>query len=221
MARTVHHIDLKSHFGEEDHLDLSQNTSFTALIFETLSEQKPTPEQLKVFDLILNLSIDHGPETPSAIPLIEKAKGGGTLSEALTEGIMQINSRHGGAVEPCMEYLYKIKENGEIESFVSETIAQDKKLAGLGHRIYKESDPRSDLIEAICKENNVSTEFFDLAKRIRDEFKTQSGKHLVINIDGAIAAVLCAFGWNPKLANAVFVIARIPGLCAHYLNNSN
>lgn len=220
MAKTVHHQELKTYFGDEDHLTIAQNTSFAALIFETLSEQKPTAGQLKVFELILNLSIDHGPDTQSAIPLIEKTKQGGTLQEALSEGIMHIDSRHGGAVEPCMEYLYKVKETSDVNQFITETVEAGKKLAGLGHRLYKETDPRTDLIEKICQENGISIEYFNLARQIRDEFKEQTGKYLVINIDGAIAAVLCAFGWEPRLSNEVFIIARIPGFCAHYLNNS-
>ena len=38
-------------------------------------------------------------------------------------------------------------------------------------------------------------------------------------IDGAIACLLCTFGWESRLGNAVFVIARVPGLCGHILNH--
>ena len=35
------------------------------------------------------------------------------------------------------------------------------------------------------------------------------------NVDGAIAALLCEMEFPPELANAFFIMARIPGLVAH------
>ena len=43
----------------------------------------------------------------------------------------------------------------------------------------------------------------------------QLGKRLPINVDGAIAAVLCDLGIQPEIGNAFFIIARVPGLVAH------
>jgi citrate synthase len=34
-------------------------------------------------------------------------------------------------------------------------------------------------------------------------------------VDGAIAALLCEMDFDPILANAFFMIARVPGLVAH------
>ena len=36
-----------------------------------------------------------------------------------------------------------------------------------------------------------------------------------LNIDGAIAAVCGDLGFEPELGNALFMIARVPGLVAH------
>ena len=41
------------------------------------------------------------------------------------------------------------------------------------------------------------------------------GKILPINVDGAIAALLCELDFDPVFANAFFMIARVPGLVAH------
>lgn len=222
MAKTVTHKDLKSHFGDEDHLEKSQNTSFAGMIFELLSERKPTPQQFKVFELILNLSIDHGPDTPSAVKVIEQAKAGESISEAVAEGIEQINDSHGGAIKPAMEILYSINnEQLTVNNLVKEYINAEKKIPGLGHRVYKDEDPRTKLIFQKLEEANLGKEWIELEQNLQTEFEKQSGKHLPINIDGAIAVVLCSFGWEAKLGNAVFIIARTPGLCGQYLNNSD
>ena len=47
------------------------------------------------------------------------------------------------------------------------------------------------------------------------ELEDMRGKSLPINVDGAIAAVLCEWGIPPEIGNAFFIIARVPGLVAH------
>jgi citryl-CoA lyase len=224
MAKTVKHINLNAFWGEKDHLKEAQKKSFSAMVFESLVEREPNESELKLFDLILNLSIDHGEETPSAIPLIEAAKTGKTISESLAAGILQINDRHGGAVEPAMKFFYKVENetltDAQLKDLVADYLTNKKIIGGFGHRIYKDSDPRTELIFKTLKENNLGEEFIQIAQRVQNEIAAQKGVKLPINIDGAIAVVLCTFGWEAKLGNAVFIIARTPGLIAHFLNNS-
>lgn len=221
MAKTIKHIELKSYFGDEDHLVVSQKSSFAQLIFEMLSEKVPTPQELRLFELILNLSIDHGAETPSASATIAASKEGKTISESVAAGIIQINEHHGGAIEPAMNLDYSVQK-GEIaaKELVAKYLSEEKRLPGMGHRIYKNEDPRTKLIFEILEKEGMGTEFIKVAKDIESEMESQKGKKLPINIDGAIAVVLCTFGWDPKLSNSVFIIARTPGLCAQFLNNT-
>ncbi len=221
MAKTVSHQDLKSYFGDEDHLEKSQSTSFTGMIFELLSERKPSEAELKIFELILNLSIDHGPDTPSAVPTIEAAKGGKTISEAVAAGLLEINDRHGGAIEPAMNFFKKIKdENLDPKDLVKEYLDEHKLIGGFGHRIYKDQDPRAQLILDRLSEAQIGQEWAEIALKVEQAIEQTKGAHLPLNIDGAIAVALLGFGWEPKLAKAVFIVARVPGLCAHYLNNN-
>lgn len=221
MAKTVRHEDLKSFFGDEDHLLVSQKSAFSQLIFEMLSERIPSEQELRLFELILNLSIDHGAETPSAVATIQAALEGKTLSESVAAGILQINERHGGAIEPAMEEYYRIK-NKELSSkeIVESYLKDDKRMPGLGHRIYKEEDPRTTLIFEKLQKEGIGEEFMRIAKEVETEMESQKGTKLPLNIDAGIAVVLCTFGWEPKLANAVFIIARAPGLCAQFLNTN-
>lgn len=221
MSKIVTHIDLKSYFGDEDHLEKAKATKFSDLIFELLSERKPTDAESKVFELILNLSIDHGPETPSALKVIESAKEGKTISESVASGVLEINDRHGGAIEPGMDFLYKIKnEKLDISETVKDYLNNKKIIGGFGHRLYKDSDPRAQLILDTLKEHNLGEEWILLSKDVEEEIEKNKGVHLPLNIDGAIAVALCSFGWESRLGKAVFLSARMPGLCAQYLNNS-
>ncbi len=229
MAKTVQHNengdakwgsdDLPA--GRQDHLEVAQSRSFASMIFELLSEKVPTDSELKIFELLLNLSIDHGPDTPSAVKVIEEAKAGESISEAVSEGIEQINDTHGGAGEPLMKLLYEVNRGQvTVDSLVEEYLKEGKRLPGLGHRIYKGDDPRVLLVFKKAEEWGIDMKFVTLLKEIQDELEKQKGTRLPINIDGAIATIFCALGFEPRIGKAFFIIARTPGLCAHYLNNS-
>lgn len=219
MTKTITHSqdNTKSFFGDEDHLEAAQKRSFSQMIFELLCGQNPTPEQASLFDLILNLSIDHGPETPSATKVVEAAREGKNISESVASGVTMISDSHGGAIEPCMEFLYRMKEQGQsVSQEVEKSLAEGKKMAGFGHRIY-EVDPRAQLILTKLKEAGLAQDFIDIALETEKELREQKGKVLPINIDGAIACVLCSWGWEANLGKAVFIIARTPGLCGQFL----
>lgn len=218
MARLVSHRDLKSYFGEEDLLEKARNASFPAMIFELLSEKKPSDAELELFELILNISIDHGPETPSAVETIQSAHEGKTISESVASGILQIGDVHGGAAEPLMRELYDIEKClRSSKQMVEGYLDEGKRLPGFGHRIYKDADPRAQLILGYTKIVSGGGRWVELGREVEKELSELSGKQLPINIDGAIAVALCALGFEPRLGKAVFIIARTPGLCGWYL----
>src|SRR3989338_7743547 len=223
MAKTITHVDndetKTALFGERDHMEAAKSMDFAEMIFEVLTEKKPSGAELKLLNLILNLSIDHGPNSPSAVATIDAAKGGKTMGESVGAGMAQIGDRHGGAGGPLMGILYQTKdERLKTKDLVEEYIKESKRIPGMGHRVYKDKDPRAQLIMNTAIENGIGEDYVKIVNELRDELERQSGKSLPINIDGAIAAVFCGFGLKPELGIAVFIIARAPGLCAHYIN---
>lgn len=224
MARTITHINndetKPALFGQKDHLEVAKSKTFTQMIFELLTDREPSEAETKLLDLILNLSIDHGPNAPSAVATIDAVREGKAIGESVGLGLAQINERHGGAGEPLMEIMYRVKgEGARVKEVVEQFLKEGKRIPGLGHRVYKDKDPRAELIMEKALELGVGSEFVQIVRGLREELKNKSGKDLVINIDGAIAAVLCGFGLEPKLGIAVFIIARTPGLIGQYLNH--
>jgi len=225
MAITITHLEddetKPALFAGRDHLEMAQSSSFTQMIFEMLTERKPNEAEVKLLNLILNLSADHGPNAPSAVATISATKEDKTMGESVGLGMAQIGDRHGGAGGPLMEILYRVQGTGyRVQELVEEYLKEGKRIPGMGHRVYKDMDPRAQLIMNTAVENGVGEEFVKMVNEIRDELEKQSGKSLPVNIDGAIAAVFCGFGLKPELGIAVFIIARAPGLCAHFINNS-
>lgn len=218
MIKTVTHTNNIPFFGDEPLIDLAASNSFSDLVFEMFSGKKPTPHESELFSLILNCSIDHGPDTPSAKKTIESATQINSISDSVAEGIKQINDSHGGAIEPAMELLYNISKQPQIlDSLISSNIGEGKRIAGYGHRLY-DSDPRAQKIIELLKKFDPKNIFISQALEIERKIAEIKNKPIPLNIDGAIAVVLCSFGWNPKAGKAVFIVARTPGLCAHWLH---
>ncbi len=209
MAKTA---DRNDNFIEE-----AQSKSFPAMVFEMISEQKPTPEQEKLFELILNLCLDHGPDSPSAQKTIEAAQAGQTMGQSVGVGMAEIGDRHGGAMKPAMEFMLQVQAGAQVKELVQEYLDQEKLIGGYGHRIYKDQDPRAELI--LEKLGETGAEFTGIARQIEKALEEVKEKKLVLNIDGAIAVVLLTWGWSPDLGPGVFLAARAAGLCGQYLNN--
>src|SRR3989344_856197 len=193
MAKTITHVDndetKTALFGERDHMEAAKSMDFAEMIFEVLTEKKPSGAELKLLNLILNLSIDHGPNSPSAVATIDAAKEGKTMGESVGAGMAQIGDRHGGAGGPLMEVMYRIKNHeSSIKEEIENLLKNDKRLPGVGHRVYKDLDPRAQLIMNTARESGIGEEYIQIVNELRDELEKQSGKSLPVNIDGAIAA---------------------------------
>ena len=220
MARTVTHTeDHEAMFGKTPLRDAAASRSFVSLAFEVLAERKPSDAECKIFELILNLTIDHGPDTPSVKATLARAEAGDLMGAAVGAGITEINGSHGGAQDALMEILLKI-HSGETtpEAVVAEYKAQGKRIPGYGHRIYT-VDPRAIQIFDALRTHSMGENYRASVEAMQQEIKLQLGKDLPINVDGAIAVALLLFGWPPSLGSAIFIIARTVGLCGHYSNN--
>ena len=89
-----------------------------------------------------------------------------------------------------------------------------KRLSGFGHRLHTD-DPRTKKLFSMADELKIAGEYISLAKDFEAELEKSLGKKLPINVDGAIAALLCEMEFDVIFANAFFMIARVPGLVAH------
>jgi len=203
--------------------ELMGRVPFAHVVYLVLRGELPTAAQGRVLDALLVSSVDHGSTPPSALAARTVASGGAPLTTAIAGGIMTINRHHGGAIEGCMRVLLEAVERrrasgqtadalaGEI---VAEYRAQHQRLPGYGHRIHTH-DPRATRLFAIAEKEGVAGEYIEMGEAIRRAIRESLGKDLPLNVDGAIAAVLCEMGFPPEMGNGLFAIARTVGLTAH------
>ncbi len=203
--------------------ELMGRLSFAEVVYLILKGELPPPAVAQVLNAILVSSIDHGATPPSTLAARTVASTGASLNASLAAGVLSINRHHGGAIENCMQVLKEAVEQkrdggltaGEAAaSLVKFRRQKGLKLPGYGHRVHT-NDPRTAKLFSIAREAGVAGEFVEMAQAIQEAFARETGKELPINVDGAIAALLCEMDFPVELANAVFIIARIPGLTAH------
>ncbi|MDQ7082881.1 MAG: citrate/2-methylcitrate synthase, partial [Aquificota bacterium] len=76
-------------------------------------------------------------------------------------------------------------------------------------------DPRTRRLLDLAKKYGFYGKHCEFAERVEEEIFKQKGKRIVLNVDGAIAAVTSDMGFDWRLGKGFFIIGRVPGLVAH------
>jgi len=203
--------------------ELMGRLPFAHVVYLVLKGELPSDAEGRVMDALLVSSVDHGATPPSVLAARTVASGGAPLTTGIAGGIMTINRHHGGAIEGCMRVLLEAvgrkRESGQEAlpaalELVEEYREQKKRIPGYGHRIHKD-DPRTRKLFAICEEEGVAGDYVEMGRALREALKETLGKDLPMNVDGAIAAVLCELDFPPEMGNGLFAISRAVGLTAH------
>jgi citrate synthase len=202
---------------------LMGNISFSQAIYLAIKGELPSTEVGKMIDAILVSSVDHGATPPSTLAAITVASTGASINDALAAGILAISRLHGGAIEGCMEILQEaidiMEKNGKNINEAAEELVKSyretkKRILGFGHRIHT-ADPRTARLYSLAQELGFAGKYVEMAKNIEKALEQSLGKKLPINVDGAIATILCELGIPSELGNTFFIMARLPGLIAH------
>ena len=202
---------------------LMGNISFAQAIFLVLTGEMPSPEVGKLVDAIFVSSVDHGASPPSILSARTVASTGSELNAAIASGVLAISRYHGGAIEEGMKLFRAIAVRMEKEQksehetariVLTEMREKGKRASGFGHRIHSR-DPRTKKLFALAEELKIAGKHVRIARAVEKELENVLGKSLPINVDGAIAAVLCELGISHEIGNAFFIIARVPGLVSH------
>jgi citrate synthase len=197
--------------------------SFAQAIYLVLKGELPSAEVGRLVDAIFVSSVDHGASPPSVLTARTVASTGAELNSAIAAGVTAISRFHGGAIEEGMmlflEIAARMDEKEASEDEASREVLQEmkkkgKRASGFGHRIHTQ-DPRTEKLFSLAEELGLAGKFVRIARAAEKLLAELIGKRLPINVDGAIAALLCELDIPPDIGNAFFIIARVPGLVAH------
>ncbi len=205
--------------------ELLGKASFASGVFLLFHSRLPTVAEEQLYNAMLLASIDHGVTPPSAQAARLSASTGAPLNAALAAGILSINKYHGAAIEPAMRMFLELKKmldaSGKpvkelAKEYVAQALAEKRQLFGYGHRIHTD-DPRTKRLFKLAAAAGKDGIYLQLAKLVGEELGAQRGKKLPLNVDGAIAALLCELEFPVEVSNFFFLLPRIAGMTAHYL----
>ena len=204
--------------------DLDYASNFLSMLFR-MSEPKyePDPRLTRALDNLFILHADHEQNcSTSAV----RSVGSSQVDpySAVAAGVAALyGPLHGGANEAALAMLDRIGTVENIPDFLEGVKAGDERLMGFGHRIYKNYDPRAQIIKKNVDEvmevtgKNPKLEIAtELEKRALDDDYFTSRK-LYPNVDFYSGLIYEALNLPRDMFTVMFAIPRTSGWIAQWL----
>jgi citrate synthase len=190
-----------------------------------LTGRIPSKRQARVMELALILQMDHGFNS-STFTARAVASTLTNMYAATSAAVGALSGPlHGGASEAVVDMLEEAESSGDVEAYTIGLLASGGKIMGMGHRVYRNIDPRARIFENML--HDISTEEEEEAdddlkalKRIESvatKYFADRGKPIFVNVDFWSGAVYRKLGIQKILYPAIFAAARIAGWTAHIL----
>src|SRR3954447_1586885 len=184
------------------------------------------PELVKALDMLFVLHADHEQNCSTfTVRLVGSSQA--NLFASVSAGINALfGPLHGGANQAVLEMLDAIKrDGGDINRFVARVKDREPgvKLMGFGHRVYKNYDPRAQLVkttaDTVLSKLGGINELLDLARQLEeialsDDYFIQ--RKLYPNVDFYTGLIYRAMGFPTKMFTVLFALGRLPGWIAQW-----
>ncbi|NER60631.1 2-methylcitrate synthase [Pseudomonas sp. MAFF212428] len=181
-----------------------------------LHGKKPSELHVKVMNVSLILYAEHE-FNASTFTARVCASTLSDLYSCVTAAIGSLRGPlHGGANEAAMEMIERFKTPQEAVAGTLGMLERKDKIMGFGHAIYKESDPRNEVIKGWSKQlaDEVGdTVLYPVSEAIDKTMWEQ--KKLFPNADFYHASAYHFMGIPTKLFTPIFVCSRLTGWAAH------
>lgn len=197
--------------------------TFGETIYLLLAGECPTPGIGRLMEAMLVSFIDHGATPPSTLAARNTATAGAPLRACVAAGILGFGRFHGGDIESCMHFLdqglERVRKGASYRDAAAEIVDRwletGEAIPGFGHRFHTR-DPRAARLFQMALELEIEGGHIQMIRAVEMLLGTRPNEApLPVNIDGAIAAVCGDLGMSPAVADALFIISRVPGIVAH------
>ena len=201
--------------------DLSYAENFLHMCFSVPAEKyKVSPTIVDAMDKIFILHADHEQNASTSTVRLAGSSGANPYA-CIAAGIACLwGPSHGGANEACLNMLREIGTVDRIPEYIAR--AKDKsdsfRLMGFGHRVYKNFDPRSRVMQKVAhnvlEELDLKDPILAVAKELEkialeDPYFVE--KKLYPNVDFYSGIVLSALGFPTSMFTVLFALARTVG----------
>ncbi|NCB32521.1 MAG: citrate synthase [Erysipelotrichia bacterium] len=200
-------------------------------------DQSFTHEEAKLLDLCLVVHADHGGGNCSAFADRVVSSAGSDTYAAISSAINTLKGpKHGGANLKVMNQLDDIMTNvndkeddEEVLNYLRGILRKENGdhsglIYGIGHAVYTISDPRAQILKKHSKqmaEKKGMKDQWNMLNAIERlapqafEMEKKSDKRVCANVDLFSGLIYRMLGIAEELYTPIFACARIPGWCAH------
>ena len=130
---------------------------------------------------------------------------------------------HGGANVQVMKMLLEIGDPSKADSWVSRTLSSGGRIMGMGHAVYRTTDPRADILSRLARviSSEKGNRWYEITARAEESTKNwmRENKNQAIypNVDLYSASIYYSMGIPLDLNTPIFAISRISGWSAHVI----
>ncbi len=201
--------------------DLSFAENFLYMCFAVPAEPyKVNPVLANAMDKIFILHADHEQNASTSTVRLAGSSQANPFA-CVAAGIASLwGPSHGGANQAVLEMLDQIGTVDRIPEFLERAKDKDDpfRLMGFGHRVYKNFDPRANVLKASCDEvledlgiNDPRLELAMELERIALEDPYFVERKLFPNVDFYSGIILKAMGFPVSMFTVLFAVARTVG----------
>lgn len=188
-----------------------------------LRAKDPTPEEAKVFDIALILHAEHS-FNASTFAAREIASTRANMYSSIGGAVGALSGElHGGANIQVMKSLLAIEELKNVESWVADRLSRGGRIMGMGHAVYKTTDPRADILQRLSRamSKQKDTKWFEITERLekatREYMLKNKNQAIYPNVDLYSASLYYSMDIPLDLNTPIFAISRIAGWAAHVI----
>ncbi len=206
---------------------LSYSENFLHMMFNTPCEDREiNPVLAKAMDRLFLLHADHEQNASTSTVRLAGSSGANPYS-CIAAGIAALwGPAHGGANQAVLEMLHEIGDEKNIPAFIKRAKDKDDpfRLMGFGHRVYKNFDPRAQVMKQSCDEvlaelGMENDPLLRIAKKLEqialeDEYFVE--KKLYPNVDFYSGIIMKAIGIPTEMFTAIFATGRTVGWISHW-----
>ena len=207
--------------------DLSYTEDFLHMMFAVPTEPYEVSDVVaRALDLLLILHADHEQNcSTSTVRMVGSSQA--NLFASISSGVSALwGPLHGGANQAVINMLEMIQaDGGDYKKYMD--MAKDKesgfRLMGFGHRVYKNFDPRAQILKKaaddVLNELGVTDPLLDIAKNLEnialnDDYFVQ--RKLYPNVDFYSGIIYRAMGIPTDMFTVMFTLGRLPGWIAQW-----
>lgn len=185
---------------------------------------KPTPEIVRDLDVCLLLHADHT-FNASTFACREVVSTRAHMYAGVTAGIGALaGSLHGGANARVVKMVTELEKAQDLEAWVKNRLDQGKRIMGMGHAVYRTTDPRAAILKQISEQlgkkagNQTWYNLLNQLEEVAGKELARRGKTTIKpNVDFYSGSVYHMLDIPADLMTPMFAIARVAGWCAHII----